>query len=110
MTIAEMKSEIITELTTELQNETDFDAVMLEAKVNNAVREVQTARNYPSTYSASQIEADTVRFFSQVKSIALFDYNQVGAEGQTQYSADGVSIHYLDRAKLFYGVRPIARC
>lgn len=110
MTIAEMKTEIIAELTTELQNETDFDAVMLGAKVNNAVREVQTARNYPSTYSASQIETDTVRFFSQVKAIALFDYNQVGAEGQTQYSADGVSIRYLDRAKLFYGVRPIARC
>ena len=110
MTIAEMKTEIIAELTTELHNETDFDSVLLEAKVDNAVREVQTARNYPSTYSVTQIEADTVRYFSQIKSIALFDYNQIGAEGQTQYSADGESIHYVDRNKLFYGVRPIARC
>lgn len=110
MTIAEMKTEIIAELTAELQGETDFDAVLLTAKVNNATREVQTARNYPSTYTAAQIETDTVRFFSQIKSIALYDYNQVGAEGQTQYSADGVSIHYVERNKLFYGVRPIARC
>ena len=110
MTIAEMKTEIIAELTAELQGETDFDAVLLTAKVNNATREVQTARNYPSIYTAAQIEADTVRFFSQIKSIALYDYNQVGAEGQTQYSADGVSIHYVERNKLFYGVRPIARC
>lgn len=110
MTIAEMKAAIITELTTELSGETDFSADMLTAKVNNATREVQTARDYPSTYTAAQIEKDTVKFYSQIKAIALFDYNQVGAEGQTQYSADGVSIHYLDRAKLFYGVRPIARC
>ena len=110
MTIAEMKTAIIAELTTELAGETDFDADILTAKVNNATREVQTARNYPSTYTAAQIENDTVRFFSQIKAISLFDYNQVGSEGQTQYSADGTSIHYLDRNKLFYGVIPLARC
>jgi outer membrane PBP1 activator LpoA protein len=109
MTIAEMRAEIISELTTELQNETDFDAVLLEAKVDNAIREVQTARNYPSHYVDLQIENDTVRFFSQIKAIALFDYNQIGAEGQTQYSADGESIHYVDRNKLFYGIVPLAR-
>ena len=109
MTIADMKSEIIAELTIELQNETDFDADLLEAKVNNAIREVQTARNYPSHYVNLQIERDTVRFFSQIKAIALYDYNQIGAEGQTQYSADGESIHYVDRSKLFYGVVPLAR-
>lgn len=110
MTIAEMKSEIIAELTIELQGESDFNADILTAKVNNATREVQTARNYPSTYTEAQIENDTVRFFSQIKSIAMYDYNQIGAEGQTQYSADGESIHYVDRNKLFFGVRPIARC
>lgn len=110
MTIAEMQTEIISELTIELKNEADFDADLLEVKVKNAIREVQTARNYPSTYTEAQIEKDTVKFFSQIKSIALFDYNQIGAEGQTQYSADGESIHYVDRNSLFYGVRPIARC
>ena len=105
-----MQTEIISELTVELQNETDFNADLLKAKVKNAIREVQTARNYPSTYTEAQIEKDTVRYFSQIKSIALFDYNQIGAEGQTQYSADGESIHYVDRNKLFYGVRPLARC
>ena len=109
MTIAEMVTEIITELTTELQNETDFDSDMLEAKVNNAVREVQTFRNYPAHYTDGQIESDTVRYFSQIKAIALYDYNQIGAEGQTQYSADGESIHYVDRKALFYGIRPLAR-
>lgn len=109
MTIAEMKAAIITELTTELSGETDFSADMLTAKVDNATREVQTAREYPSTYTAAQIEKDTVKFYSQIKAIALFDYNQIGAEGQKQYSADGESIHYVDRNSLFYGVRPIAR-
>lgn len=109
MTIAEMQTAIIAELTIELQSETDFNADLLTVKVSNAIREVQTARNYPSTYTEAQIETDTIRFYSQIKSLALYDYNQIGAEGQTQYSADGESIHYVDRNKLFYGVRPIAR-
>ena len=47
-------------------------------------------------------------YYSQVREIAMYDYNQVGAEGQTQYSQDGVSVHYVDRNSLFYGVLPIA--
>ena len=109
MTIAEMQTEIIAELTTELQNETDFNSDLLTAKVKNAIREVQTVRSYPSTYTPGQIERDTIKYFSQIKNIALYDYNQLGAEGQTQYSADGESIHYVDRNSLFYGVRPLAR-
>lgn len=109
MTVAEMKAEIIRELTIELKGE-NVDADMLSVKVDSAIRDVRTARNYPSDYTVMMIEADLVKYFSQIKSIALFDYNQIGAEGQTQYSADGESIHYVDRNKLFSGVIPIARC
>jgi hypothetical protein len=104
-----MIENIIEELTTELQNEVDFNVDILRLKVNNAYREVKQARNYPSSYTDSMKEADMENFYTNVKAIALYDYNKVGAEGQTQYSADGESIHYVDRNKMFAGILPIAR-
>ena len=110
MTIAEMQAAIVAELTIELQNETDFDADLLEVKVASAIRECKTIRNYPDSYSDSRIEKDTVRFYSQIKEVSMYDYVKIGAEGQESYVADGESIYYEDRNKLWYGVRPIARC
>lgn len=109
MTQAELEASIVTELTTELNKETDFDADMLEAKVHNAYREVKTARNYPKTYPQSVIDDDMEEHYSYIKSIALYDYTKIGAEGQDSYSADGETIKYTDRDKLFAGVLPLAR-
>lgn len=86
-----------------------FNEVLLKSKVDNAYREVQTARRYPSSYTEASIERDMENYYSQVRSVALYDYNQVGAEGQTSFSEDGSSIHYVDRKSLFAGVLPIAR-
>lgn len=105
-----MIEEIIEELTTELR-ETEgerFNETLLRSKVKSAYRAVQTARKYPKSYTEAMIERDMENYYSQVKDIAMFDFNQIGAEGQTQYSQDGVSVHYVDRDKLFYGVLPIA--
>ena len=105
-----MIEEIIEELTTELR-ETEgerFNETLLRSKVKSAYRAVHTARKYPKSYTEAMIERDMENYYSQVKDIAMFDFNQIGAEGQTQYSQDGVSVHYVDRDKLFYGVLPIA--
>ena len=104
-----IETSIISELTIELRKEVDFDADILALKVSNAYREVRTARNYPSYYSEESITADMMNYYSNIRAIAMYDYNKIGAEGQTQYSADGESIHYVDRSKLFNGVIPIAR-
>lgn len=82
---------------------------LLRKKIESAYREVKRARNYPKTYSEAQIEEDMREFFSNIEDIARYDYNSVGSEGLSSYSADGTSIHYKDRDKLFYGVYPIAR-
>lgn len=104
-----IETSIINELKIELKNEVDFDAEILALKVCNAYREVRMARNYPSSYSDESIAADMMNYYSNIRAIAMYDYNKIGAEGQTQYSADGESIHYVDRSKLFNGVIPIAR-
>lgn len=84
-----------------------FNATLLESKIDAAYEDVKMARCYPATYSDVAIIDDMERYYSPIRSIALYDYNQVGAEGQSSYSADGTSIHYLSRDKLFKGVLPI---
>ena len=86
-----------------------FNPVLLRSKVENAYYEVKTARRYPISYTEASIDRDLENYFSQIRAIALFDVNQIGAEGQTQYSQDGVSVHYVDRNRLFAGVLPIAK-
>ena len=105
----DIEASVIADLTIELKNEVDFDAEILAVKVKNAIREVKAAKNYPSTYSEEKIANDMMNYYTNIRAIALYDYTKIGAEGQTQYSADGESIHYLDRDKLFKGVYPIAR-
>lgn len=110
MTIEEMKAEIITDLSTELMvTDPDlFNLPLLTSKVNNAVIEVKAARKYPKGYTDAMIEDDLVRFYANIRNIALYDYNQSGAEGQTSYSGDGNNIHYVDRKEMFTQIIPIA--
>lgn len=105
-----MEEGIFEELKTELmETEGDkFNENLLKSKIHGAYREVKAARKYPGSYTEAMIERDMENYYSQVRSISQFDYNQVGSEGQTQYSQDGVSIHYVDRDRLFYGVLPIS--
>lgn len=84
-----------------------FNEALLKSKIEGAYQEIKMARRYPSTFSEMAILDDMEQFYSTLRSVALYDYNQVGAEGQTSYSADGTSIHYLSRDKLFRGVLPI---
>lgn len=106
-----MKEEIIAELTTELTIADPhlFNAELLKLKVDGAYREVRMARRYPISYGEAQIEADMQKYYSTVLALARYDFNQIGAEGQKSYHEDGVTIHYLDRNELLYGVLPIAQ-
>lgn len=113
MTVTEMLNEIFDNLKSEIENDEvqsdKLNETLLRSKVDGAFREVKKARNYPKSYTDEMVEKDITDYYSNIEAIARYDYNQVGAEGQTQYSADGVSIHYVDRDKLFVGVLPISR-
>lgn len=106
-----MKEEIITDLATELRiTEGDkFNEDLLRSKVNGAYRECQSIKGYTASYTEAMIERDMQNYYSQIRAVSLFDYNQIGSEFQSQYSQDGVSIHYTERNKLWYGVLPLAK-
>lgn len=103
--------DVVSSLTTELEitEGERFNAALLRSKVENAYREVKTARRYPTSYTEAAIERDMENYYSQVRAVALYDYNAIGSEYQTSFSEDGTSIHYTDRNALFSGVLPIAK-
>lgn len=107
---AGLEQEIFADLSTELSvSDENFNETLLLSKVRNAMREVKRARNYPKTYSDSQIEQDMYDYFSNIRNIALYDYNQIGAEGQSSSGENGTSRSYIDRDKYFSGICPFVR-
>lgn len=109
MSLEELKEELIFDLTEELNIDENFNSKLLEKKVVSAIKEVKTARRYPRTYDENRIFEDMEGFYSQIRSIALYDYNMVGVEGQTSSNENGISRVYVNRNTLFNGIKPIAR-
>ena len=100
---------LLADLTEELNNEPTFDSVALKAKIKNVVREVKGLRKYPSTYTEEQIENDLNSYYSNMRNIALYDYNMIGAEWESNHNENGISRSFVDRKSLFYGIMPIAK-
>lgn len=109
MTIDELKTSVIEGLTVELTNDPDFSTEILQEKVNNAVNEVMRFRRYKQAkYTDSMIEADIVDFISNIRDIALYDYNQVGLDFQTNHQENGTVRTFMGRRYLFSGIIPLA--
>lgn len=104
-----LKEQIIADLHGELSTDGKIFEEVLTAKVDSAIREVRNLRNYPEHYTYEMIEKDLLRFYSQIKAVALYDYKQVGAEYQTSYTENGIARGYVDRGKILRGVTSISR-
>lgn len=103
-------SELSEDLTAELSIlDKAFDAKLLLSKIKSAMREVKNTRNYPDYYTEEQIEEDMNRYYSNIRSLALYDYNKIGAEFESSHSENGESRSYMERNKLFAGIIPLAR-
>lgn len=110
MTIDEMRDAIVEGLTTELQDDPDFSTEVLIEKVDNAIREVKQHRRYASAgYSDSQIEKDIMSYYSNIRGLALYDYNQSGVEGQSSSQENSVMRTYVNRNRMFNGIVPLSR-
>lgn len=105
ITIDELQGEIVDDLTVELSDDTDFNADLLEIKVKNAIREVKRKRNYPKTYDSETIAADlSDNYYDVIHDIALYEYNRIGAEGQSEHSEDDVRRTWQSKDELLQGV------
>lgn len=100
-----LQSELVADLKTELKNDPNFDEDILKVKVKNAIRDVRQRRNYgAATYKEDKIAEDLESYYSVIRSVALYDYNQIGAEGQVSHDENSVNRVWVDRNKLFNGV------
>lgn len=105
----DLQAELIADLTLELQGEETFNPSVLTQKVINAIRDVRSARKYPSYYTDERIKRDLYEYYSTIRAVAEYDYNLVGAEGETSHSENGVSRAYVKRQELFADVLPLAK-
>ena len=96
--------EILEDLKTELGLTKESDVAVITSKVKNAYREVKRTRNYQSYHSQEFIDNDMDNFYSNIRELALYDYNQEGAEGQTNHSENGTSRVWKDRKECFNGI------
>lgn len=107
MTLDELQTKIIDDLTEELSKRTLFDADLLEAKVESAIEDVKRRRNYrTSGYSESEIADDMEQFYSNIRNVALYDYDKIGAFGETSHNEGGTNRSWRDREAYFIGVAP----
>lgn len=104
-----LQDELLSDLTSELEGEAIFNPSALKSKVVNAIREVKRARKYPPYYTDEQIQTDLYEYYSNIRNIALYDYNKIGAEGESSHNENGVNRSYTDRNKLFSGIIPLSK-
>ena len=97
-------NEVFEDLYDELGIDNEDDEKKLLNKVKNAVMEVRNRRSYPSHFTENDIQKDLGMLHSNIYSLALYDYNQIGAEGQTSHSENGESRTWKDREDCLRGV------
>jgi len=114
-TLADLKNEILTELTAQLSNDVGYSSTVVSSKLNVAFQEVLQARtqkyhgSYPSGMTDDEKYADLSQFSSHIFNLALFDYNTIGIEFQTSSTENSVTRTYRDRDRLFNGIVPLSR-
>ena len=106
----ELQDELLKDLEIELSEElhTEKDRKLLSVKVKNAIREVMHKRNYQKGHSKEFISSDMWQFYSTIHNIVIYEWNTIGAEGESGHSEKGTSRNYIDRNKLFSSVVPFA--
>lgn len=113
-TLTELQAEVLEGLIAEVSDEPTYSEAKLTEKVENAMREVKRERlrgiggSYPSYYTEAMQAEDLERFYSNIRTLALYDYNQVGIEGQTSSTESAITRTFVNRNSLFVGVVPLS--
>lgn len=86
--------------------EGESDALLI--KVENAAKAIRNLRRYPSTMDETAIAADMAHYFAQIYDLAMYDFNQRGAEGQSVVQENGEYRSFHHRLDMIKGVYPFA--
>lgn len=104
------ENDLLEDLAAELSaTDPNFKEILIIPKIKGAIREVRKARNYPKHYSESAIVEDLENYYSNIRNIALYDYNKIGGEFEDSHSENSINRSWGDRDKLFAGIIPLSR-
>lgn len=97
--------EVSTDLARKLKEEGESVSTnALNIIVKTVVRELIQRREYPETMTDDAILSDLDNYYATILRVAEYDYNMIGAEGESQHSENGVARQYVDRDKFFSDV------
>lgn len=102
--LKELQNDLEAELASELH--TDSDRASLSSKIKGAYREIKGKRNYQKHHTEEFINSDMEKMYSLIKCLALYDWNQIGAEGETAHSENGTSRTWRSRDEILMKVIP----
>lgn len=103
--IEELKAEIIEDLTLTMQSDDSFNADVLATKVKGAIRDVKMRRNYQATsFDDKEIAEDLYKYYNTITRLAEYDYNQLGAEGQSSHGENDTTRGWVSRDSILNGV------
>lgn len=107
----ELLKELQTDLEAELSAEfhSDADKALLSSKIKGAYREVKLRRNYQEHHTQEYVDRDMEKLYPVIKYLALYDWNMIGAEGQTGMSENGTSRTWHRRDEILAKVIPFAQ-
>lgn len=99
------KALMLADLIIELNDgETEVDEARLTLKLNNAIRDVIRAINFPVYYTAEQISRGLMQYYGNIHDLTIYDYNQMGAEGETAHNENGTNRTWKSRKECFNGI------
>jgi len=107
--IDEIKKELIVELVasgSDFDSSSESDVRLLEVKVTSAYRDIKRARNYQSHHDEEFVLKDMESMYSLIKSLTLYDFNQIGAEGERIHAENGISRTWANRNSILNQVTP----
>lgn len=106
----ELMDDLLDDLSADIGIKADDEQKLkiLSSKIKNAIREVKEQRNYQEHHTDDFIASDLNKLYSNIRALAMYDWNKRGVEGQSSHSSNGTSRGYEDRAKCFNGIIPFA--
>ena len=105
-----LADELLDDLGAELEaTDPDYNSAILSTKINVAIKKVTNARNYPDYYTQETINTDLEKFYTQIRDIALYMYNNVGVDFDKNYTSNKMSREVISESELYRGIPKIAR-
>lgn len=104
--LKELNTDLEAELSSELHD--DSDKALLALKVKGAYYAVRRKRNYQEHHTEEFIDKDMKSMYDIIKDLAMYDWNHIGAEGETSHNENGISRTWNARENILMEITPFA--